>query len=170
MGIQHFIGVWWTLLGWTQKSVGCTEGSQDRRGVKLQGTKIVNMLRLGCNACQILPWVIRSKKLNYIKFIQCFVLEIQGQNNKRSLTFCTGVKLSSWFDFRWERAQINWIIELIQKRYSFTYLGSQEVVNQGVKGHYPYYAYIGPMVCGHWTLTPPLIKIRTLRYMKLYIF
>ena len=23
----------------------------------------------------------------------------KGQNNKRSLTFCTGVKFSSWFDF-----------------------------------------------------------------------
>ena len=39
------------------------------RGVKLQGTEIVNMLRLGCNVCQILPWVIRSKKFNYMKFI-----------------------------------------------------------------------------------------------------
>ena len=52
-------------------------GSQEGGGVKLQCTKIVNMLQLGCNACQILPWVIRSKKLNHMKFIQCFVLEIK---------------------------------------------------------------------------------------------
>ena len=56
----------------------------------------------------------------------------KGQNNKRSLTFGT------WSNFQVGWAQINWIIELIQKRYSFTYLGSQEVVNQGVKGQCPY--------------------------------
>ena len=52
------------------------------------------------NAYQILSCVIRSKKVNYMKFIRRFVLEIiTGQNNKRSLTFCTVVTFSSWSNF-----------------------------------------------------------------------
>ena len=53
-----------------------------RREIKLQGTKIVNILQLGCNACQVLPWAIRSKIFNYMKFIQCFVLEIEVKITK----------------------------------------------------------------------------------------
>ena len=82
-----------TKISWVQ--------GDHRRGVKLQGTKIVNMLQLGCNACQILPWLIRSKKLGP-KLHEIYTMlrsRDKGQTNKRSLTFCTGVKFSSWFDF-----------------------------------------------------------------------
>ena len=48
------------------------------------------MLQLGCNACQILPWVIRSKKFIYIKFIQCFVLEINVKITKGHWSFVKG--------------------------------------------------------------------------------
>ena len=106
-----------------------------------------------------------------MKFIQCFVLDIEVKYQKVIDLLYRG-HIFKLVRFQWEWAQINWIIELIQKRYSFTYLGSQEVVNQGVKEQCPYMPNrpIGPMVCGSWTLTPPLTKIGTIRYMKLCIF
>ena len=110
-------------------------GSQE--GVKLHGTKIVNMLQLSCNACQILPWVIRNKKSNYMKLIQCFVLEIEVKLTKGHWPFFRGGQIfkSVWFQRKW--AQIDWIIKMIQKRYSFAYLGSQSVWIKGseLNGH-----------------------------------
>ena len=63
------------------------------------------MIQLSWNTCQILPWVLRSKKVNYIKLSQLYKIHTtfrsqdRGQNNKRSLTFWTGVKFSSSSDF-----------------------------------------------------------------------
>ena len=54
-----------------------------RRGVKVHGTKIINILRKGCKACQILPWVRKKEqKINHMKFIPCFVLEIEVKISK----------------------------------------------------------------------------------------
>ena len=47
------------------------------RRVRLHVTKIVNMLRLGCNTCQNSFLDREEEKFNYMKFIQCFVLQIE---------------------------------------------------------------------------------------------
>ena len=54
------------------------------------------MNQLSCNACQILPWISWSKKVNYIKFIQRFVPKIEVKTTKGH---CTGVKFSSSSNF-----------------------------------------------------------------------
>ena len=122
------------------------------------------MLQLGCNACQILPWVIRNKKSNYMKFIQCFVVEIEVKLTKRSLTFFTGGQIFRLVRFQRKWAQIDWITKMIQKKYSFAYLGSQEVCESKGQRSMPIY--------GLWPLNfdPLLPKWGHLLYMKPYIF
>ena len=43
-----------------------------------------------CNACQILPWVLRSIKVNYIKFVRRFVLKIEVKTAKGHRPFEQG--------------------------------------------------------------------------------
>ena len=52
-----------------------------------------------------------------------------GQNNIRSLTFCTRVKFSSWSWFDSNKKELKLIRSLrwLRKKYSFAYLGIQEV-------------------------------------------
>ena len=53
------------------------------------------MIQLSCNAChQILPWVLRSKKVNCIKFIRCFILKIEVKTTKGHWPFVQGSFLS----------------------------------------------------------------------------
>ena len=106
------------------------------------------MIQLSCNVCQILPWVLRSKKVNLSgargsqdggkatwyqnsqhasirlycmstsslghkehkihlhEIHTMFCSQDRGQNNKRSLTFWTGVKFSSSSDFNENRLKL----------------------------------------------------------------
>ena len=63
-----------------------------------QSSNIFKMIKLSYNANQILPWRVRSTKINDMNSIRRFLLEIKVKN-KRSVTFCTGVKFSSWSNF-----------------------------------------------------------------------
>ena len=41
----------------------------------------------------------KEQKIQLHKIHTMFCSSDRGQNNLRSLTFCTGVKFSNWFDF-----------------------------------------------------------------------
>ena len=79
----------------------------------------------------------------------------RDQINKRSSTFYTGGQIFKLVQFQWKWAQIDWITKMIQKKYSFAYLGSQEVCES--RGQRSMSIY------GLWPLNsdPPLTKMGT---------
>ena len=115
------------------------------------------MLQLGSNACQILPWVIRNKKSNNMKFIRCFVLEIEVKLTKGHWPFLQGVKFSSWSDFDENGLKLIGLPRWFRKKYSFAYLGSQEVCESRGQRSMPMYDV--------WPLNfdPLLTKMGTLK-------
>ena len=67
----------------------------------------------------------------------------RGQNNKRSLTFCTGVKFSSWSNFNENGLKLFGLSCGFRKMYSFIYLNVPILVKGGVKVQRPH--TIGPI-------------------------
>ena len=114
----------------------------------------------------MLPWVIRSKKFNYTKFIQCFVLQIEVKITKGHWPFVQRSNFQTGsISMKW--AQINWITEMIHKKYSFAYLGSQEVCeSKGSKVNDP----IGPLWSVAVELWPPFDQNRDILGIWNYTF
>ena len=97
----------------------------------------------------------KEQKIQLYKIHTMFSSWDRGQINKRSLTFSTGGQIFKLVRFQRKWARIDWITKLIQKRYSFAYLGSQEVCESMDQMSMPIY--------GLWPLNfdPPLTKMGT---------
>ena len=80
----------------------------------------------------------------------------RGQITKRSLTFFTGGQIFKLVRFQRKWAQIDWITKMIQKKYSFAYLGSQEVCESRDQRSMPIWS--GPL-----NFDPPLTKMGTFK-------
>ena len=98
------------------------------------------MIQLSCNVCQILPWVLRSKKSQLYKIHTTLHSRDKGQNNKRSLTLWTGVKFSSSSDFNENGLKLIRLPCRFRKCKVLYTLNVPNLVKEGSKfnGHGPY--------------------------------
>ena len=122
------------------------------------------MIQLSCNARQILPWVSRSQKSQLYKIHTTFHSQDRGQKNKRSLTFCTGVKLSSSSDSNENGPKLIRLSYRFRKCIVSYTLNVPVLVKGGSQftGHRPYMGIDLWPLDSHTSWLP--------RYTKLYIF
>ena len=129
-------------------------------GGRYRGSKLP--IFFNCNAYQICPWVVTSKKVIYMKFtwhsFSRYML-----NNKRSLTFCRGVQVGPISTKLHKLKLIR--LSCIWKMYSFIYLRCPNFGQKGVKVQWP---QRGTMVTDLWPLDSHT-SWRP-RYAKLYLF
>ena len=129
-------------------------------GGRYRGSKLP--IYFNCNAYQICPWVVTSKKVIYMKFtwhsFSRYML-----NNKRSLTFCRGVQVGPISTKLHGLKLIR--LSCIWKMYSFIYLRCPNFGQKGVKVQW---SQRGTMVTDLWPLDSHT-SWRP-RYAKLYLF
>ena len=98
--VDKFYSPQGTSLGWTHISISYTghvTGGQSSPTLYIRGNSQNDLINLKCMSIYSLGHKEQKSQLQEIH--TTFRSPDKGQNNKRSLTFCTGVKFSSWSNF-----------------------------------------------------------------------
>ena len=148
--VDQFYSPQGTSLGWTHISISCTghvTGGQSSPTLYIHGNCQNDLINSKCMSIYSLGHKEQKSQLPEIH--TTFRSPDRGQNNKRSLTFCTGVKFSSWSNFNENGLNLIGLSCRFRKcTVSYT-LMSRIWSKEGSKfnDHKPQGPYIG--ICGH---------------------